>query len=81
MTQKSPDFCQKVWLLAEREIVAGNGCCFSVWSQTMSSLLHKREGFGGKVREGAAQPPGERKSGEGCSFRRGTEGRKTFLLM
>ena len=39
------------------------------------------KGLGGKVRRGAAQPPGERKSGGGCSFRRGTEGRKTFLLM
>ena len=54
---------------------------FSVWSQTMSSLFHKREGFGSKARGGAAQPPGERTSGEECSFSRGTEGRKTFLLM
>ena len=52
MTKKSPDFSQKVWLLFEREIVVGNGCCFSVWSQTMSRLLHKGEGFGGRNREG-----------------------------
>jgi hypothetical protein len=39
------------------------------------------EGLRGRTREGAAEPPGERKWGKVCSFERGTEGRKTFLLM
>ena len=70
MTRKSPDFSQKVWLLVEREIVVGNGCCFSVWSQTMSSLLHNRVRFranlGGRPGRGQQSPQG-RESGEKCA--------------
>ncbi len=89
MTKKSPD-SQKVWLLTfgkvfpwlrEMVVTSINGCCFSVWSQTMSRLLHNGEGFGGRNREGAHEPPGKRKCAEVCSFGRGTEGGKTFLLM
>ena len=63
MTRKSPDFSQKVWLLFEREIVVGNGCCFSVWSQTMSNLLHNREGFRREGQEGGGTAPRGEKVG------------------
>ncbi len=66
------------WL---REMVVINGCYFSVWSQTMSRLLHKGEGFEGRNREGAPETPGERKCAEESGFWGGTAGRKTFLLM
>jgi hypothetical protein len=66
------------WL---REIVVRNGCCFSVWLQTMSRLLHNGEGFGRGNREGVEEPPGERKYAEVCGFGGDTAGTTTFLLM
>jgi len=66
------------WL---REMVVMNGCCFSVWPQTMSRLFHTGEGFGSGNREGADAPPGERKYAEVCGFGRETEERTTVLLM
>jgi hypothetical protein len=67
------------WL---REMVIINGCCFfPVWPQTMSRLLHNGEGFRGRDREGAPEPPGERKCAEVSGFWVETAGGKTFLLM
>ena len=41
---------------------------FPVWPQTMSRLLHSGEGFGGRNREGAPEPSGERKCAEVSGF-------------
>jgi hypothetical protein len=73
MTQKSPDFSQKVWLLTFgnvfprlKEMVVINGCCLSVWSQTMSSLLTIVKGLGGGPGRGLQNPQG-RESGDKCA--------------
>jgi hypothetical protein len=47
----------------------------------MSKLLHSGEGFGRGNREGAAEPPGERKCAEECGFGGEAAERKTFLLV
>ena len=51
-------------------MVATNGCWFSsVWSQTVSRLLHKGEGFGGGTEKGAWSPRGEGVCGRVRSLR------------
>ena len=84
MTQKSPDFSQKVWLLSslvERKWWLQMVVVFPVWSQTMSRPFHSREWFWGGTEWGRLSSLGERIEGRVCSFGGGTEGRKTFLLM
>ena len=65
-TQKSPDFSQKVWLLSslvERKWWLEMVVVFPVWSQTMSSLLHNREGFRREGQEGGGTAPRGEKVG------------------
>ena len=84
MTQKSPDFSHKVWLLSslvERKWWLQMVVVFPVWSQTMSRPFHSREWFWGGPEWGRLSSLGERIEGRVCSFGGGTEGRKTFLLM
>jgi hypothetical protein len=82
-----PAFSQKVWTKTFGGIpLVGkngetNGYCFPVWSQTMSTLLHKSGEFGRGTGWGAHEPPGTRKWAGVCSFKGETEGGKTFLLM
>ncbi len=84
MTQKSPDFSQKVWLLSslvERKWWLQMVVVFPVWSQTMSRPFHFRGWFWGGTERGRLSSLGERTYGKVCSFGGGTEGGKTFLLM
>ena len=84
MTQKSPDFSQKVWLLSslvERKWWLQMVVVFPVWSQTMSRPFHSRGWFWGGTEWGRLERTLGRNEGRVCSFGGGTEGRKTFLLM
>jgi hypothetical protein len=54
---------------------------FSVWSQTMSRLLHKGEGFGGEEQGRARDRPGKRKCAEVCGFCEEEVGRELSLLI
>ena len=80
MTEKSPDFSQKVWLLVERNGGYKWLLFFLSGLRPCQDLPHCGW-FGGGTERGRLSPWGRGSMGNVCSFGGGTEGGKIFLLV